>query len=51
MFIASAPDPKSTKNTVKPSVFFAILGFVHVKAAGKTLVKSTPILQIIHDSF
>jgi len=35
-------DPKSAKNTVKPSVFFALLGFERVKAACKMLVKSTP---------
>jgi len=27
-------EPKSTKNTVKPSVFFKLLGYVGVKAAG-----------------
>jgi len=35
------PDPKSPKNTVKPSVFFALLGSAHVKAEHKMLVKST----------
>jgi len=34
-------DPKSTKNTVKPSVFFALLGSDGVKALRKMLVKST----------
>jgi hypothetical protein len=34
--------PKTKKNTVKPSVFFALLGSTRVKAAGKALVKSTP---------
>jgi hypothetical protein len=34
-------DPKSTKNTVKPSVFFALLGSVLVKTAPKMLAKST----------
>ncbi len=31
--------PKSAKNTVKPSVFFALLGSVLVKASRKMLVK------------
>jgi len=35
-------DLKSTKNTVRPSVFFVLLGFAFVKAAHKMLVKSTP---------
>jgi len=35
-------DPKSTKNTVKPSIFFALLGPSSMKAARKMLVKSTP---------
>ncbi len=34
-------DLKSAKNTVKSSVLLAILGFVHEKAARKTLVKLT----------
>jgi len=33
--------PKSAKNTVKLSVFFALLGSLHVKALHKMLVKST----------
>jgi len=33
--------PKSAKNTVKPSVFFALLGSVLVKAFQKMLGKST----------
>ncbi len=36
------PDPKSAKNTVKLSSFFALLGSAHVKAVHKMLVKSTP---------
>ncbi len=35
-------DPKSTKNTVKPSVFFALLESAHVTALHKMLVKLTP---------
>ncbi len=35
-------DPKSAKNIVKLSVFFAILGAVQVKAARKMLLKLTP---------
>jgi hypothetical protein len=34
--------PKVQKNTVKLSVFFALLGSACVKAAHKMLVKSTP---------
>jgi len=34
--------PKSTKNTVKPSVFFSLLGSARVKAVHKMLVKLTP---------
>jgi len=41
-------DPKSAKNTVKPSVFFMLLGFVHVKAARKMLVKLTPAVNFIN---
>ncbi len=36
------PDPKSIKNTVKPSVFFALLGSARIKATHKMLVKLTP---------
>jgi len=36
------PDHKSAKKTDGLTVFFALLGFVHVKAARKMLVKSTP---------
>jgi len=36
-------DPKSAKNTVKPSVFFALLGSARIKAARKMLLKSTPV--------
>jgi len=35
-------DSKSLKNTVKASVFFALLGSVCLKAASKMLMKSTP---------
>jgi len=35
-------DPKSTKNTVKSSGFFALLGSSCVKAAHRTLLKFTP---------
>jgi len=35
-------DLKSAKNTVKPSVFIALLGSEHVKPARKMLVKLTP---------
>jgi len=38
----TSADPKSTKNTVKLSVFFVLLGSVSVKARRKMLVKSTP---------
>jgi len=34
--------PNSAKNTVKPSVFFALLGFALVKVLSKMLVKKTP---------
>ncbi len=34
-------DPKSAKKTVTPKVFFVILGSAFLKAARKTLVKST----------
>ncbi len=35
-------NPKSAKNTVKPSVFFVLLESAHVIHAGKMLVKLTP---------
>jgi len=35
-------DPKSTKNTIMRSVFFALLGSAPVKAAHNMLVKLTP---------
>ncbi len=35
-------DPKSAKNTVKLSVLFVILGYLHVKALHTMLVKLTP---------
>jgi hypothetical protein len=34
-------DPKSAKKTIKLSVFFALLGFAHAKAASRTLMKFT----------
>jgi len=34
--------PKAQKNTVKPTVFFALLGFARVKASNQMLVKLTP---------
>ncbi len=37
----TSEDPNSAKNTVKPSVFFALLGYVSVKAVHKMLVKLT----------
>jgi len=40
-------DPKSAKSTVKPSVFFALLEYAHVKASIKMLVKSTPGVNFI----
>jgi len=33
--------PKAKKNTVKPSVFFVLLGSARVKASSKMLVKLT----------
>ena len=38
----TSADPKSTKKTVKLSSFIALLGFAHVKAAHRMLVKLTP---------
>jgi len=35
-------DPKSVKKTDDLTVFFALLGTAHMKAALKTLVKLTP---------
>ncbi len=35
-------DPKRSKNTVKPSVFFVLLGSGQVKTWGKMLVKLIP---------
>jgi len=37
----SYEDPESTKNTVKPSVFFPLLGSASVKDASSTLMKLT----------
>ncbi len=38
-------DSKTTKDTVKLSVFFALLGSECVNAACKMLVKSTPVVK------
>jgi len=38
---------KSTKNAVKPSVFFALLGSVRVKDEPKMLVKLTTVVNFI----
>jgi len=35
-------DPKSVKKSVKLSVFFALSGSAHAKAAHRTLMKLTP---------
>jgi len=35
------PDPKSAKNTIKLSVFFALLGSACIKTAQKMLMKLT----------
>ncbi len=35
-------DPKSVKETIKLSVFFALLGSASVKATRRTLIKLTP---------
>jgi len=43
-------DPKSAKNTVKLSFFFAHLGLAVLKAELKMLVKSTPGLTWTGDS-
>jgi len=43
------PNPKSSeKNTVKPAVFFVLLGSSRVKAAHKMLVKLTPGVNFIN---
>jgi len=44
-------DPKSAKNTVKLSVFFALLGSEHILAECKMLVKSIPGLPKVHKGF
>jgi len=36
-------DPKRAKKTVKLSVFIALLGSAHAKAARRILVKLTPV--------
>jgi len=41
-------DPKSAKNTVKQSVFFALLGSTHAKAAHKMLMKLTLVANFIN---
>ncbi len=38
-------DPKSAKKTDNLTVFFVLLGFAHIKAARKILVKLTTGLQ------
>jgi len=43
--------PKAQKNTVKSSVFFALLGSVRLNAAHKTLVKLTPGVQRLTNNF
>jgi hypothetical protein len=40
-------DPESARKTDGLTVFFALLGFDHVKAARKMLVKSTPDLCVV----
>jgi len=39
-------DPQSEKMTDALTLFFALSGSGHVKAAGKTLVKSTPNVRL-----
>jgi len=39
---ADFADPESAKKTDKLSVFLALLGSVHIKAARRTLMKLTP---------
>jgi len=41
-------DPKSAKNTVKQSVFFALLGSPNAKAAHKMLMKLTLVANFIN---
>jgi len=41
-------DPQSAEKTVMSSVSFVLLGSVSVKAAGNTLVKSTPGVNFIN---
>jgi len=43
----TCPDLNSTNNTVKQSVFFALLGSARVKAVHKMLVKSTPAMSLL----
>ncbi len=45
--------PKSTKNTAKSSVFFALSGYAVVKAASRTLMKLTPgnISELLNSTF
>ncbi len=40
-------DTKSAKNTVNPSVFFTLLGYMRIKVARKMLVKSTQGFEIL----
>jgi len=41
-------DPKRAKNTVNPSVFFALLGSLQAKAFRKMLMKLTPGVNFIN---
>jgi len=41
----------NAKKTVKPSVFFALLGSAHIKAAFRTLMKLTPGCSQFHQHF
>jgi hypothetical protein len=40
--------PKAQKNTVKSSVFFALLGSARAKAALRMLMKLTPVVKFIN---
>jgi hypothetical protein len=41
-------DCNSAKNTVNPSDLFVLLGSLHIKAAHKMLIKSTPVVNFIN---
>ncbi len=43
-------DPKSAKNTVKLSVFFVLLGSLHVKVVNKMFVKLITVAESCHFS-